>query len=590
MTALDKKDPSESLNGADKSPNIATNTSVVNKPLTEMTASSQKNLSYIFKLDVTEKKLENISKKIEKLTDKLAELVYMINEKRRVYFILEKQYYDASKEEKELANSFSQNLVIYGLKDVQPLINPQAQENFLQNYKTPEDKASMKNILDSLYLHYSNTLVKQNVILDIQDDMVLIQKEITGYQTKYADTQDKIIEMNKKYKEVDAQWLLKLHESSDAKVFLPDFIAPPKTEEQLKKIILTYNNAIDAKRFWVSLPKGILFVGEPGTGKSFAAKVLASEIGRKMYHIKAHDLFSENIIDPNEMLYAIFNTIIKSTQDTQKPCIVFLDEIEKIISSMWEYNSAAEKIISNTIIKSITNIQKSGLDIIIVGAIGKKNKIDEIFLKYNLFDNQVFLELPTADERKRLFEYAIQKAEKRAKLKLFDPGFLDELVQKTDGFSAEYIKQLITVCVREYFCMYLDSKPSFVIGYDDLWTIIEKISETKKTAPVQDALSLNERKKAINKSLIQNGFKDPIFGELEGQKKINLLQYMLEATEWYAESDIKQIFPLALEKYQKRKTSYHKQALIQNDFILEKIGELRDEDKMKGKPLYLHQK
>jgi SpoVK/Ycf46/Vps4 family AAA+-type ATPase len=89
-------------------------------------------------------------------------------------------------------------------------------------------------------------------------------------------------------------------------------------------------------------------------------------------------------------------------------------------------------MISNTIIKNITNIQKSGLDIVIIGAVGQKNKIDERFLKYDMFDNQVFLELPGAEERKRLFQINIQKAERRAKLKLFDPDILEELVKKTE--------------------------------------------------------------------------------------------------------------------------------------------------------------
>lgn len=191
-------------------------------------------------------------------------------------------------------------------------------------------------------------------------------------------------------------------------------------------------------------------VGKPETGKTFAAKVFASEIDHKMYHIKAHDLFSEDVIDPNEMLYVIFYTIIDHVQKTKESCIIFLDEIEKIISSMGQYSPAAEKMISNTIIKNIINIQKSGLDIIILAALSDKNQLDERFLKYGLFDNQFFLELPKEDERKRLFQLYIQKAEKRAKLKLFDPEILDELVKKTDGFSAEYIKQLISVCVRKY--------------------------------------------------------------------------------------------------------------------------------------------
>lgn len=95
-----------------------------------------------------------------------------------------------------------------------------------------------------------------------------------------------------------------------------------------------YNNPTYFTDRGIALPKSILFSGSTDTGKTFAAKLLASEIGRKMYHIKAHDLFSEENLDPNAMLYFLFSSIIEKTQETKEPCIIFLDEIEKIIDSM----------------------------------------------------------------------------------------------------------------------------------------------------------------------------------------------------------------------------------------------------------------
>lgn len=130
---------------------------------------------------------------------------------------------------------------------------------------------------------------------------------------------------------------------------------------------------------------------------------------------------------------------------------------------MGERSSTDKIIISNTIIKNIINIQKSDLDIIILAALSQKNKLDERFLKYHIFDNQFFFELPKENERKRLFQLYIKKAETRAKLKLFDPDMLDELVKKTDGRSAEHIKQLVSSSVKEYFYNYMQKKETFAI-------------------------------------------------------------------------------------------------------------------------------
>jgi len=202
-----------------------------------------------------------------------------------------------------------------------------------------------------------------------------------------------------------------------------------------------------------------LFHGESGTGKSFFAKVLASEINRKMYHIKYYDLFSEDITNPNDLLYSIFYNIIERAKTTKEPCIIFLDEIEKIISSIGDYSPDLEQIISNTIIKNITNIQKSELDIIVVAALHKKNSLDQRFSDYALFDNQFFFDKPKAPETKRLFELYIQEVESKSQRQMFDKNIdWDCLVKKTDGFSARYIKQIINVCVKECFFTYIDSQ------------------------------------------------------------------------------------------------------------------------------------
>ena len=63
---------------------------------------------------------------------------------------------------------------------------------------------------------------------------------------------------------------------------------------------------------------------------------------------------------------------------------------------------------------------------------------------------------------------------------------------------------------------------------------------------------------------------------------------MLNNTKWYAESDINQFFVLCAEEYQRRNISYHRQFLIQENFVLGKIDELRAEDRKKWKPVYFN--
>lgn len=619
---LDKKNTPEITNNEVSSLEKPINTSSTSKSLTDLTTSSKKDLSYIFKRDATKKKLDYIEKKLVKLVEKSMDKENIINEKREILSIFLNQYYALDLEHNELFTAFQLNLTLSGIKDIQVLSNPQIRDSFLLQYAgnlhkqlsqtlPPEQKDQIKQIiqqqvqkvdenLNALYIASFNVQAKKALLDSRKKDIDALKQEIKILKKEFADYQEMIEKTNEEFFDEDKQGLLKSYESSDPKVSIKDFVASQPIEDQLKKLIDIYNNPTEAKKFGLLPPKGILFVGEQETWKTFAARVLASEIDRKMYHIKSHDLFSENINNPNEMLYNIFYDITDHVQKTKEPCVIFLDEIEQIITSLWEYNPAEQKMISNTIIKNIINIQKSDLDIVIVAGLSEKNKIDERFTKYHTFDNQFFFELPKTEERKRLFQLYIWKAEKRAKVKLFDanPESLQKLVNKTDGFSAEHIKQLVNSCVKEYAYNFIQKKPSFAIDKEFISIATKKIDKQITNTKPQDNISFKQRKvlfladrqKILNILIAKYTMKYLIFGELTPQKKDDLLQCMLKNTKWYTESEINQFFVSCAEEYQRRNISYHRQFLIQEDFVLGKIDELKAEDRKKWKPVYFNRR
>lgn len=79
-----------------------------------------------------------------------------------------------------------------------------------------------------------------------------------------------------------------------------------------------------------------------------------------------------------------------------------------------------------------------------------------------------------------------------------------------------------------------------------------------------------------------------IFGDLEGKKKNDLSKYILETTETYTEIEFNKFLKMCADEYPRKKASYHKQYLIQKEFVLQKIEELKSEDKIKGKRLYFN--
>lgn len=586
----------------DQSSNTVQNSSL-SKMSTDITKPAKKDLSFILQQAVTKKKLENIQKQIDK---KMNESVEIDNEFQQVFSMLntlKEQYYNDLHELKDLTATFNQKLQFYGIADVNSILSNQQQIIFLHTtanelrntlsalempaWLSPEQRTAIientvdneqqkyEKVLNELYLSFMTISTKQNLLQDKAKEINPVEKDMKRLQDMFKKNQERLIELQKKYEHEEAEWFLKSHQISWPNVSLDDFISNPRIEKQLKRLITLYNHQIESKKLWLPFQKSILFVGDHATWKTFAAKVLASEINRTMYHIQAHDLSSEDESESKKyMLSKIFSRIIEHISSTRGSCIIFLDGIERIVGNP-SFNLDSIEI-TETLLANIINIQKSDLDIIVVGAIDQKNMLDDRFMKYNLFENQFFFDLPSANERERLFAHYIDKAEKRAKLKIFDQKVIPDLVKATDKFSPEFIKQLIESCLKEYNYLYLQHKHEFAIQEDFIWGRIADISATKKEHGKPD-LTLAKRKQILNKLIDSFTMKSLIFWALTKDKKDQLLSFILDRTEHFTENELTTLINECFDEYTRRKANYHRQSLIGKEFILEKIQELKEE-------------
>lgn len=444
---------------------------------------NKKKLGYLLLLEQTKKKLEKIHSDITRLEKKSENLHQELAYYQKKYDMWSAYYDKYLLESEEKMSYFQTKAEFYWVEDITIITNNDAQQAFLQ--KVPENvRESQEQVLAYLYSLFIEPVNKTNVVGYIQEMIEVYNKKITQTSSQYTKNEKKIEALEEKYRTIQVDATLDAHLYTWKDVALDDLVASDDVIHQVKKIITMYKNPKYFTDRGVALPKSILFSGSSDTGKTFAAKLLASEIWRKMYHIKAHDLFSEENLDPNAMLYFLFSSIIEKTQETKEPCIVFLDEIEKIIDSMWEYASANQMAITNTIIKNITNIQKSDLDIIILAALVKKNAIDPKLLKYDLFPKQIFFSWLKDTERKDLFALVFKDLSSDV-VQFSSDINIDDLVKKTDGFSPEYIKKLVAVAVEDATYNLLSHKtkkstPS-IITQEHLIKNIQLLKQESKT-------------------------------------------------------------------------------------------------------------
>jgi len=218
---------------------------------------------------------------------------------------------------------------------------------------------------------------------------------------------------------------------STKNVTMDSFISNPVVKKQI-------DNLIQLNKKWLPLPKTILLYGGHNLWKTYAANVLANELGRKMYHIKSSDIFTWWYTDPNAMLDTIFEWAVSK----KEPCIIFLDEMEEfnVDNSDW---SAYKKLVSNTIRHHISKIKESSLDIMIIWAVADKSKVDGDLLKQEVFSKMVLFMPLWKEESLKLLDQFI----KNKWMKLADDVDLWKVLENTkkDKYTPESLKRFIEV-------------------------------------------------------------------------------------------------------------------------------------------------
>ena len=227
----------------------------------------------------------------------------------------------------------------------------------------------IENLRESLKKHCGNYL---ELLYQIDLIEAKIDKLENEENTLYSSYYNKVKESKKMEEEME-----KLNETyflnsylSTKSAPLNNFVSDPLVEKQI-------SNIIELNKQGKPIPKTILLCWSLNSWKSYAANVLATELWRKMYHIKSYDIFTWWFSDPNAMLDAIFTWAIKK----KEPCIIFLDEIESY--TQWYDGSPYERLLENTIRHHVSKIKESSLDIMVIWAISDKKNFSGIFWKKN---------------------------------------------------------------------------------------------------------------------------------------------------------------------------------------------------------------
>lgn len=209
-----------------------------------------------------------------------------------------------------------------------------------------------------------------------------------------------------------------------------DLIIAQETKTELQSVINLLKNPDNAKSYGIALPKGILFNGPPGTGKTTIAKAVATMAGLNFFVLRASEVVSKWVGDSEKNLTKLFESAA-----AHAPSIIFIDEIDSVGKRRSSSNAGHADNLLNHLLQLIDGVLKSE-GIYVIGATNRADMVDEALRRAGRLNRVIEIPLPDYESRRKLFSVYSRK------LQLAQDIDLDLLARTTEGNSGADIKAI----------------------------------------------------------------------------------------------------------------------------------------------------
>jgi len=263
------------------------------------------------------------------------------------------------------------------------------------------------------------------------------------------------------------------------KITFADVAGAEEAKQELYEVVDFLKNPAKYRELGAEIPRGILMVGSPGTGKTLMAKAVAGEAGVPFFSISASE-FVEMFVGVGAS--RVRDLFVKAKRNA--PAIIFIDELDAVGrqrgAGLGGSHDEREQTL-NQILVEMDGFESTD-NVIVMAATNRPDVLDPALLRPGRFDRQVVIDLPDRKEREKILQVHVKN-------KPVDSSVdLEKVAATTPGFSGADLRNLMNEAA---ISAARNNKKT--ISQDDVNASIEKVM----LGPEKKSRILSEKEKEI---------------------------------------------------------------------------------------------
>jgi cell division protease FtsH len=226
----------------------------------------------------------------------------------------------------------------------------------------------------------------------------------------------------------------KLVSEDRIKVTFKDVAGAEEAKQELQEIIEFLKDPRKFQKLGGRIPKGVLLMGPPGTGKTYMAKAVAGEAGVPFYSMSGSDFV--------EMFVGVGASRVRDLFEQGKnnaPCIIFIDEIDAVGrhrgAGIGGGHDEREQTLNQLLVEMDGFDSKEG--VILIAATNRPDVLDPALLRPGRFDRQVVVDRPDVRGREGVLKVHVRNTP------LYKDVDLKVIARSTPGFSGADLENLV---------------------------------------------------------------------------------------------------------------------------------------------------